>query len=129
MHPKDPKLLKSEPFKYWFQDLSLSEAFKYSCLWYYQELARRIGEENMKKYINLIDYGNNNLSSGVDKFWVCGSIEISLNEQIDFLKKFYLQKLNGFSGKTIEAVKRHHALRKDIRLQTLWEDRGWQLLK
>ncbi|MGD0037977.1 MAG: penicillin-binding transpeptidase domain-containing protein [Bacteroidota bacterium] len=104
-HPRDLEMLKREPFKYWFQDLSLKRAFKYSCVWYYQELARRVGQERMKKYINLIDYGNNDISSGIDNFWLCGSIEISINEQIDFLKKLYLQKLDGFSDKTIDAVK------------------------
>lgn len=105
LHPKDPELLKSEPFKYWFQDLSLKRAFKYSCVWYYQELARRVGYEKMKKYVDILDYGNNNLSSGVDNFWLCSSIEISINEQIEFLKKLYFHKLNGFSDKTIDAVK------------------------
>jgi beta-lactamase class D len=105
LHPKDAELLKREPFKYWFQDLSLKRAFKYSCVWYYQELASRIGQERMKKYVDLIDYGNNDISSGIDNFWLCGSIEISINEQIDFLKKLYLQKVNGFSTKTIDAVK------------------------
>jgi beta-lactamase class D len=104
-HPKDPEMLKSEPFKYWFQDLSLKQALKYSCVWYYQELARRIGRDRMKKYVELIDYGNNNISSGVDTFWLCGSIEISINEQIDFLKKLYLYRLNGISRKSVDAVK------------------------
>jgi beta-lactamase class D len=105
VHPKNAEMLAREPFKYWFQDLSLKRAFKYSCVWYYQELARRVGQEKMGKYINFIDYGNKDISSGIDKFWLCGSIEISINEQIDFLKKFYLRKLDGFSDKTIEAVK------------------------
>ena len=28
----------------WNQDLDLTNAFKYSAVWFYQELARRIGE-------------------------------------------------------------------------------------
>jgi beta-lactamase class D len=52
-----------------------------------------------------LQYGNNDISSGVDNFWLCGSMEISINEQIDFLKKFYQHKLSGISGKTVEAVK------------------------
>ena len=33
----------------WNQDLNLGQAFKYSAVWFYQELARRIGEEKMKR--------------------------------------------------------------------------------
>ncbi len=105
IHPKNSEMLQSEPFKYWFQDLSLARAFKYSCVWYYQELARRVGQIQMKKYVDLISYGNNDISGAVDSFWLCGSIQISIDEQIEFLKKLYLNMLSGFSVKTIKEVK------------------------
>jgi beta-lactamase class D len=105
LHPKDTALLNTEPFKFWFQDLSLKMAFKYSCVWYYQELARRIGPERMAKYVNLLDYGSKDISSGEDTFWLCGSLQISINEQIEFLKKLYMHRLNGFSEKSITTVK------------------------
>jgi beta-lactamase class D len=105
LHPRDPELLRTEPFKYWFQDLSLKKAFQYSCVWYYQELARRIGHERMAKYIGLLEYGNKDISSGDDTFWLCGSIQISINEQIEFLKKLYTHRLNGFSDTSISTVK------------------------
>lgn len=107
LHPREKNnhLLTREPFKHWFEDLSLKEAFKYSCVWYYQELARRVGENRMKKYVEKIDYGNNDISSGLDTYWLCGSIKISIDEQIEFLKKLYLEKLNGFSKKNQASVK------------------------
>lgn len=105
LHPKDSFNLANEPFKYWYQDLSLKRAFKYSCVWYYQELARRVGQERMRKMVSKLSYGNIDISSGLDSYWLCGSIQISINEQIDFLKKLYLHKLNGFSDKSIDAVK------------------------
>jgi beta-lactamase class D len=40
----------------------------------------------------------------VDTFWLCGSMQISINEQIDFLKKLYQHNLTGFSDKNIDAV-------------------------
>jgi beta-lactamase class D len=103
--PKDSFRMANEPFKYWYQDLSLKRAFKYSCVWYYQELARRVGQEQMKRMVNALDYGNKDISSGVDTYWLCGSIQISINEQIEFLKKLYLHQLTGFSDKNIDAVK------------------------
>ena len=105
LHPRDAGLLNTEPFKYWFQDLSLNLAFKYSCVWYYQELARRIGQERMANYVDLLEYGNRDISSGDDTFWLCGSLKISINEQIEFLKKLYLHRLNGFSDNSINTVK------------------------
>ncbi len=105
LHPRNLELLGLYPFKYWFNDLSLNRAFKYSCVWYYQELARRVGQNQMEKLVHNLNYGNGDISSGLDKYWLCGSIQISINEQIDFLKRLYLHNLNGFSDKTIEAVK------------------------
>jgi beta-lactamase class D len=105
LHPKNAEFMEKEPFKFWYQDLSLARAFKYSCVWYYQELARRVGKDRMKKYVNLINYGNNDISGEIDAFWLCGSIQISIDEQIEFLKKLYLKKINGVSEKTINEVK------------------------
>jgi beta-lactamase class D len=105
LHPFDSFKLANEPFKYWYQDLSLKKAFKYSCVWYYQELARRVGKDKIKYYLDKLNYGNKDISSGLDSYWLCGSLEISINEQVEFLKKMYLYRLTGFSAKTIDAVK------------------------
>ena len=74
-------------------DLSLKDAIKYSCVWYYRELARRVGAEKMQEMLNGFDYGNKDISSGVDKFWLEGSLKISQVEQIEFLKKLYKYEL------------------------------------
>lgn len=105
IHPKNDFMLTHEPFKYWFQDLSLKNAFKYSCVWYYQELARRVGYKKMLKYIKQFKYGNGDISSGIDEFWLCGSLEISIDEQVEFLKRFSKGNLPGISTKTINSVK------------------------
>lgn len=95
----------TEPLIHWMQDHSMQTAFKYSVVWYYQELAKQIGEENMQKFLNQIDYGNNNISSGIDNFWLCGSLQISAKEQAEFLQKLYFKKINGFSIESQEKVK------------------------
>jgi beta-lactamase class D len=105
LHPKDSALLAIEPFKHWYEDLSLRKAFKYSCVWYYQELARRVGQVRMSQKVNDLDYGNMDISSGLDTYWLCGSMQISIDEQIDFLKRFYQYQLPGSSDKNIDAVK------------------------
>src|SRR5690606_159553 len=45
----------------WHRDNSLKSAFKYSVVWYYQELARRVGEKEMQRLIDLNNYGNQNI--------------------------------------------------------------------
>jgi len=104
-NPPEPWMYNIEPFKYWMQDHTMRTAIKNSVVWYYQELARRIGNENMTKFLRQIDYGNNDISSGIDNFWLCGSLKISAEEQVEFLKKLYNNQLIGFSIRTQEIVK------------------------
>ncbi|HSI75698.1 MAG TPA: class D beta-lactamase [Lunatimonas sp.] len=77
----------------WNQDQSLSSAFKYSAVWYYQEMARRIGEDQLKTWLEKLEYGNGNISSGVDRFWLSGSLQVTPQQQVDFLKRLYANKL------------------------------------
>ncbi|MBN1601057.1 MAG: class D beta-lactamase [Chitinispirillaceae bacterium] len=79
----------------WNRNLILKEAFKVSCVPAYQILARTIGNERMKKWICSIDYGDKDISSGVDDFWLPRegkkSIKISPLEQAQLIRKL----LNG----------------------------------
>ena len=78
-------------FPGWNKDLNLKEAFKVSCVPAYQNLAVKIGNENMKKWIELLNYGDKDLSSGIDDFWLPRegkkSIKISPLEQAMLIKK------------------------------------------
>ena len=53
----------------------------------YQEIARRIGEERMQKYVDLLDYGNHDIGGGIDQFWLTGSLRIDPMQQVDFLDR------------------------------------------
>lgn len=88
----------------WNQDHTMKTAIKVSAVWFYQELARRIGEKRMQKYINLTGYGNRDIGGGIDKFWLEGDLRISPKEQIDFLVKLHNNKLP-FSPRAIAIVK------------------------
>ena len=89
----------------WNQDLNLAQAFKYSAVWFYQEIARRIGEEKMKEYITLNHYGNEDISGGIDLFWLEGGLRISPDEQIEFLKKIYKNETS-FSQRSVDILKK-----------------------
>jgi beta-lactamase class D len=100
---RDPKKPWWDKFK-WAQDHKLRTAIKHSVVWFYQEVARRIGAERMQKLIDSIQYGNRSIGTVIDRFWLDGPIKISANEQIQFLKSFYLGKL-GFAKRNTDMVK------------------------
>ena len=107
----------------WNQDMDLKTAFKESAVWYYQELARRVGVDKYKYYLKECDYGNADVSGGVDKFWLTGGLQISQAEQIDFLKKLYAETLP-FSKRNITIVKQI-MLREDTLGYKLSGKTGW----
>lgn len=89
--------------KNWEQDLIFREAFHFSCVPCYQDIARRITAERMKAYLKLLDYGKMDVdSNNIDLFWLEGASKVSQFQQIDFLKRFYLSELD-ISGRT-EAI-------------------------
>jgi len=89
----------------WNQDLNLALAYKYSAVWFYQELARKIGEERMKNYVEMNNYGNKDISGGIDLFWLKGGLRISADEQVKFLKKIYNNEVK-FSQRSIDILKK-----------------------
>jgi beta-lactamase class D len=94
----------TEPFIHWKQDHNLRTAFQYSVVWYYRELARRVGAERMQKFVTGFDYGNRDIHGAVDQFWLNNTLKISADEQVEFLKKLYAGKLP-VSPRSIEVVK------------------------
>lgn len=88
----------------WGQDHTLKTALPNSVVWYYQELARRVGPERMQSYVDRFRYGNQNITGGIDRFWLTGGLRISAEEQVDFLRRFYSGKL-GVSERTTRTVK------------------------
>ncbi|HEX8251196.1 MAG TPA: penicillin-binding transpeptidase domain-containing protein [Pyrinomonadaceae bacterium] len=83
-----------EPFSHWGKDQTLRTAFKYSVLWYYRELALKVGLTEMKSRVAAFNYGNKEISPGrVDNFWLDNSLKISADEQVEFLRAFYENRL------------------------------------
>lgn len=92
----------------WNKDLTLREAFRVSAVPAFQILAREIGTERMEKYIEQIDYGTKDISSGIDTFWLPRqgktSIMISANEQVALLNNLLDRKLP-FTEKNIAVLR------------------------
>lgn len=92
------------PIATWNHDQSMSEAFRNSTVWYYQEVAKRIGPVKMQQYLNLLHYGNGTMGNTIDSFWLNGELRISCDEQIEFLKDVYTYQLP-LSARSIDLVK------------------------
>ena len=78
---------KPQPYKAWERDMGLREAIKVSNVPVYQELARRIGLPQMSAKVRQLDYGNAEIGSQVDNFWLVGPLQISAVEQTRFLAR------------------------------------------
>jgi len=84
---------KPQPFKAWEKDMGLREAIKASSVPVYQELARRIGLERMSVNVANLGFGNGEIGSVVDNFWLVGPLKISAVEQTQFLTRLARQQL------------------------------------
>ena len=81
------------PFSAWWQDQTLRTAFKRSVVWYYRELALRVGEQRMRDYVRKLRYGNEDASGPLNGFWLRSTLQVSADEQVDFLRRLYREEL------------------------------------
>jgi len=88
----------------WNQDHSMRTAISVSAVWFYQEIARRIGAEQMQEWVSKAEYGNQNIGGNIDTFWLEGDIRITMQEQIDFLRRLQADELP-FSKRSMAIVK------------------------
>ena len=88
----------------WNRDHDLQSAIANSVVWYYQELARRVGEKRMKELVEKTGYGNMDISGGIDHFWLGSTLVISADEQVDILRRLYAKALP-FSPRSMDIVK------------------------
>ncbi len=91
-------------FSQWNRDHNLRSGIRYSVVWFYQEVARRVGRERMQEWLDKMEYGNRDISGPIDQFWLQGQLRISARAQVDFLKKLYQNQLP-FSQGTMDIVK------------------------
>jgi len=83
----------------WNQELSLKEAFEYSCVWYFRKLIDQVGEAKLQESIEELDYGNHDISEWegsainsyprLNGFWIESSLKISPLEQIKVLTDIF----------------------------------------
>jgi beta-lactamase class D len=78
----------------WNKNQSLKSAYAFSCVWFYQIIAKRIGENNYAKYFKVLDYGNQFTVENITTFWLTGGggIKITPLVKMYFCVKFTIVK-------------------------------------
>jgi beta-lactamase class D len=89
----------------WDRDTDLAAGMKFSTVWFYQAMARRIGDARMREWIEKANYGNRDIGGTIDRFWLDGKLRISAVQQVEFLRKLADGTLP-FAPKVQEAVRR-----------------------
>lgn len=107
----------------WNKDMDMSEAFKVSCVPYYQEVARRIGKDTMQQWIDSIGYGNKNIGEPIDSFWLNNRLKISPDEQLGLVKKLYFDQLP--FRKSVQQIVRDVMLQENNTAYKLSYKTGW----
>ena len=62
----------------------------------FKELADRIGKDTLKKWIDSLSYGNKDISSAIDTFWLDNHLTITSDEQLGLVKRLYFDQLPFF---------------------------------
>jgi beta-lactamase class D len=111
----------------WNKDLTMKEAFAVSSVPWFQELARRIGRENMKRWIDSLGYGNRNVSGPIDSFWLNNRLKIKPDEELGLVKKLYFDQLPFF--KRTQDIVQSVMLREQNSNYKLYYKTGWGTLE
>jgi beta-lactamase class D len=78
---------RPKPRAQWERDQTLATGMRDSTVWMFQEVARRTGKARMREWLERLDYGNRDMSGGIDLFWLQGGLRISAMEQVTFLHR------------------------------------------
>jgi beta-lactamase class D len=89
----------------WNRDHTPASAFRVSAVWFYQELARRVGAARMQAFLDTVGYGNRIMGGPIDMFWLDGGIRITPRQQVAFLVRLFKNDLP-FSPRTMALVRK-----------------------
>jgi beta-lactamase class D len=93
------------------RDMNMRDAFRISCYNYFKGIADKVGQKTLQSYLDTVNYGNKELGKEFDAAWINGTLKISADEQVGFIKRLYFNELP-FS-------ERSHRI---VRSMMVWED-------
>lgn len=80
-------------FEGWDRDQPLREAMRISSVPLFRKLAVDIGPERMAQYLETLEYGNRDMSAGLDSFWLQGNMRITATQQVDLISGLVREEL------------------------------------
>jgi beta-lactamase class D len=89
----------------WNHDQTIESAFKTSCVWCFQSLARKVGAAKYERYLADLAYGEVKKPFDETTFWLDGALKASAIEQVELLKKMYRRSLP-FRSSSYEVLRR-----------------------
>lgn len=94
--------------KEWNKDITFEEAFKESCVWYYEKIMDSLDKEYVQKTLNDLNYGNSDIGAwnedSHNTYWISSSLKISPIEQVKVLETIFEGK-SSFEAKDVNLVK------------------------
>jgi len=72
---------------------TLKEAFANSSVSFFRTLAKEIGKDTLKFWLDSIGYGNKEINDSPDSLFLKNGIQISPDEQLGMLSKLYFEQL------------------------------------
>lgn len=78
---------------HWTEDQTLRSAFTNSVEWYWQESAVLLGSQRLQKTLRQFRYGNQILPDELAACWQDDALQISVEEQADFVQRLAQEKL------------------------------------
>lgn len=107
----------------WNHDQTLESAFRSSCVWCFQMLARKVGAAKYESYLTALAYGEVKRPFEETTFWLDGSLKASSVEQVDMLQRIYRRSLD-FRNSSYEILRRmmlvDQSPQHSIRAKTGW---------
>jgi len=79
-----------------FEGLSMHDAFRASYVPYFREVARRVGKDEMQRWLDSLYQGTQKITSRIDTFWMDNSIRMVPDQQLGLVQKLFFKKLPFF---------------------------------
>ncbi|MGY0694596.1 BlaR1 family beta-lactam sensor/signal transducer [Virgibacillus sp. FSP13] len=94
-----------QPYKEWNKNQTLSTALSQSVNWYFKDIDQELGLDHLQHSFDKINYGNANLSAGLNDYWMESSLKISPIEQVKLLSELRENKYN-FKKRNIQTIEK-----------------------
>lgn len=114
---------KKRAFASWEKDMTLAEAMQLSAVPVYQELARRIGLILMQQEVKRVQFGNTEIGTQIDNFWLVGPLKITPIQEVNFVDQLSHQQLP-FKHEVQQQVQ-NMLLIKEINGNKIYAKSGW----